>query len=163
MLSKEVTLNFVCGIKFLLQKPWGCCRRPSVTRLYQIQEHSSGIKWGAQSERKVNIVVTEKWNIKTVGAKGRQIFFSGKAKQNKVGAEERQIFFSGRAKQNKVGGKEWLGCLAFAPTLKQQIFILFRFPLAPFVFMFHFSMITIFTRSRSMKPEFPYRWCLPSV
>ena len=61
-----------------------------------------------------------KWNIKTVGAKGRQIFFSGKAKQNIVGAKERRIFFSGRAKQNKVGGKEWLGCLAFAPTLKQS-------------------------------------------
>ena len=55
-----------------------------------------------------------------VGAKGRQIFFSGRAKQNKVGAKERQIFFSGWAKQNKVGGKEWLGCLASAPTLKQS-------------------------------------------
>ena len=56
--------------------------------------------WGAQSKRKVNIFVIEKWNIKTVGAKGRQIFFSGKAKQNKVGAKERQVFF------NEVGGKE---------------------------------------------------------
>ena len=62
----------------------------------------------------------EKWNIKTVGAKERQIFFSSKAKQNKVGAKETQIFFNGRAKQNKVGGKEWLGCLAFSPTLKQD-------------------------------------------
>ena len=75
----------------------------------------------------------EKWNIKTVGAKGRQIFFSGNVKENKVGTKERQIFFSGRAKQNKVGGKEWLGCLAFALTLKQDNrvtlsfnFILFR-------------------------------------
>ena len=63
------------------------------------------------------------WNIKTVGAKGRQIFFSGNAKQNKVGAEEKQIVFSGRAKQNKVEEKEWLGCLAFSPTLKQDKWI----------------------------------------
>ena len=48
----------------------------------------------------------EKSNIKTVGAKGRQIFFRGKAKQNIVGVKERQIFFSGKAKQNKVGVKE---------------------------------------------------------
>ena len=53
------------------------------------------------------------------GAKGSQIFFSGKVKQNKVGTKERQIFFSNRVKQNKIGGKEWLGCLAFASTLKQ--------------------------------------------
>ena len=42
----------------------------------------------------------------TIGAKGRQIFFSGKAKQNKVGSKERQVFLSGRAKQNEIGGKE---------------------------------------------------------
>ena len=43
-----------------------------------------------------------------VGAeiKGRQIFFSGIAKQNKVGAKERQVSFRGKAKQNEVGGKE---------------------------------------------------------
>ena len=40
--------------------------------------------------------------MKTVGAKGRQIFVSGKVKENKFGAKERQIFFSGKAKQNKV-------------------------------------------------------------
>ena len=34
------------------------------------------------------------------GVKERQVFFSGKAKQNQVGAEERQVFFSGKAKQN---------------------------------------------------------------
>ena len=54
-----------------------------------------------------------KWNMKTVRAKGRQIFFSG------------------RTKQNKVGGKEWLGCFAFARTLKQDnrvaFFIQLRF------------------------------------
>ena len=40
-------------------------------------------KWDAQSKRKVNIVVIEKWNIKTVRTKGRQNFFSGKAKERK--------------------------------------------------------------------------------
>ena len=40
----------------------------------------------------------EKWNIKTVGAKGKQIFFNGEAKQNKVGAKEKKVIFSGKAK-----------------------------------------------------------------
>ena len=68
----------------------------------------------------VNIVVIEKWNIKTVEVKRRQIFFSGKAKQNKVGTKAGQVFFSGKAIQNKVGGKEWLGCLDSTPTWKQD-------------------------------------------
>ena len=50
LLNKEVALNFVCGMKFLLQKRWGCCRRPSVTRLYRKQEHSSGIKCSEKTE-----------------------------------------------------------------------------------------------------------------
>ena len=58
--------------------------------------------------------------MKTVGAKGRQIFFSDKAKQNKVGAKERQVFFSGKAKQNKVGGKVWLGCPALLLEQKRD-------------------------------------------
>ena len=55
-----------------------------------------------------------------VWAKGRQIFFSGKTKQNIVGAKERQIFFRGRAKQNKVGGKEQLGCPALMLEQKRD-------------------------------------------
>ena len=51
------------------------------------------------------MIVITKWNVKTVGAKGGQVFLSGKAKQNKVGAKERQVFFSGKAKQNEVEGK----------------------------------------------------------
>ena len=30
-LSREVPSNFVCGLKFRLQKRWGCCGRPLVT------------------------------------------------------------------------------------------------------------------------------------
>ena len=37
-------------MKFLLQNRWGCCRRPSVTRLYRRQEHSSGIKCSEKTE-----------------------------------------------------------------------------------------------------------------
>ena len=76
-------------------------------------------------------VAIEKWNIKTVGAKERQIFFNGKVKQNKVGVKEKQIFFSGRAKQNVVGSKEWLDCPALMFELKrgtlflQLYFVLF--------------------------------------
>ena len=69
---------------------------------------------------KVNIVVIVKWNIKTVGAKGREIFFSSKAKQNKVWAKEKQIFFSGKAKQNEVGSKERLGCPALMLEKKRD-------------------------------------------
>ena len=53
-----------------------------------------------------------------VGAKGRKIFFSGKAKQNKVGGKERQVFSISKAKQNEVKGKEGLGC--FSLTLEQK-------------------------------------------
>ena len=38
--------------------------------------------------------------MKTVGAKGRQIFFSRKAKQNKVKAKERQV--SSAVKRSKI-------------------------------------------------------------
>ena len=41
-----------------------------------------------------------------VGAKGSQIFFSGKGIQNKFGAKERQIFFSDRMEQSEVREKE---------------------------------------------------------
>ena len=69
-----------------------------------------------------------------VGAKEGLIFFSGKAKQNKVGAKERQIFFSGRAKQNEVGSKErnsvlLLQCWRKSETTESLFssnFILFR-------------------------------------
>ena len=56
LLSKEVALNFVSGVKFLLQKRWGCCRRPSVTRFYRKQEHSRGIKC---SEKAKNALKTK--------------------------------------------------------------------------------------------------------
>ena len=59
-------------------------------------------------------------HLKKVGEKGRQIFFSDKAKQRKVGAKKRQIFFSGRAKQNKVGSKERLGCPALMLEKKRD-------------------------------------------
>ena len=39
-----------------------------------------------------------------VGAKGRQILFSGKAKQNKVGAKERQV--TSAIKRNKMKMEE---------------------------------------------------------
>ena len=48
--------------------------------------------WGAQSKRKVNIVVIEKWNIKTVGAKGRQNYFT--VKLNKIKLEQKRDKFS---------------------------------------------------------------------
>ena len=98
--------------------------------------------WGAQSKRKVNIVVIEKWNIKTVGAKGRQIFFSGKAKQNTVGEKERQVFFSGKAKQKKAGQPSCSFRIVFCFALPLKKICL---PFATTVFMFHFSMTTIFT------------------
>ena len=48
--------------------------------------------WGAQSKRRVNIVVIEKWNIKTVGAKGRQNYFT--VKRNKIKLEQKRDKFS---------------------------------------------------------------------
>ena len=60
-------------------------------------------------------MVAKTWNKKK---EERQIFFNGKAKQNKVGAKERYVFFSGKAKQNEVGGRERLGCPAL--MLKQK-------------------------------------------
>ena len=102
--------------------------------------------WGAQSKRKVNIVVIEKWNIKTVRAKGRQNFFSGKAKQNKVGAKAGQEKKRKEEKKEKERKNKKI-CLAFAPTLFCFALPLkkFYFPFTLTVFMFHFSVTTIFT------------------
>ena len=41
-------------------------------------------------------------------------------KQNKVGAKERQILFSGRAKQNEVGSKERIGSPALILEKKRD-------------------------------------------
>ena len=104
---------------------------------------------GAQNKRKVNIVVIEKWSIKTVGVKRKQIFFSGKANQNKVGAKVREIFFIRRAKKNEVGSKERLACPALMLEKKRGNRVtLFLQPI-----LFHFSMATIFTfLSRIWRP-----------
>ena len=92
-------------------------------KVYHIIDQTSSFNWGAQSKRKVNIVVIEKWNIKTIGAKGKQIFFSGEAKQNNVRTKKWHVFFSIKAQQNEVEGKEWIAYLAFAPTLKRDTLV----------------------------------------
>ena len=115
-------------------------------------------KWGAQSKRKVNIVVIEKWNIKTVRAKGRRSFFSGEAKQNKVGSKAKQEKKRKKEKERKKK-KDKKTCLAFAPTLFCFALPLKKFCLsfAPIVFMFHFSITTIFTFLMCLK-FWTFKW-----
>ena len=73
---------------------------------------------------KVNIVVIEKWNIKTVGAKGRLIFFSSKVKQNKLAAKVRKIFFSSNIKSGQPSRSFPRTSFCFALPLKIHKFVL---------------------------------------
>lgn len=53
LLSKEVALNFVCEIKFLVQKRLGCCRESLVSRLCRKEMLTSGINSSKKAENEL--------------------------------------------------------------------------------------------------------------
>ena len=117
MLYEPLTKGFINEPFFMM--PHITCTSPWPIKIIETSVELVSIfyfiKRGAQRRRKVHIVVIEKWNIKTVGAKGRQNFFSGKAKQNKVGAKARQVFLS-------FYSFLFFSCLSFLVSLLLQLY-----------------------------------------